>query len=116
MRERKSPVDQIPKRELFAYRAELKGELFRALRAMFRRLHEEEGLTQAEIARRLNADPGLISRRMRGQQNMRLETLSDLARAMNCRVDVKLTSFKSVQGRAEPERTARLVAGQQGGT
>ena len=95
MSEKKSKDEMIPKRELWEYRAELKGQLFRALREMLSSL-KRSGVNQATIVRRLQADPGRISKRLSGKENMTLETISDLARAMECRVDVKLTHFSEV--------------------
>jgi len=45
-------------------------------------------------------DEGQLSRRLRGDYDLRLETLSDLARGLECRMDVKLTPLADV-GRPE---------------
>lgn len=90
-----SKDEMITKRELWEYRAELKGQLFRALREMLSSL-QSSGVNQATIARRLNADPARVSKRLSGKENMTLETISDLARAMECRIDVQLTHFSEM--------------------
>lgn len=80
-----------------AYRLRLKSKLFRDIRGLFHRLNKEKGLTQKEIARRLEIDEALVSKRLRGDANLTLNTLCDLARAMDARVDVKVTPLADVQ-------------------
>jgi transcriptional regulator with XRE-family HTH domain len=90
-----SEVRPIPKRELLNYRAEIKNEIFRQIRKMFHRL-KQTGFTQKDLATKLGIDEGMLSRRMRGENDMRLETFSDLARGLDCRIDVRLTSLTEV--------------------
>ena len=73
----------------FSFMHGLLGEIQRA----YRRVHEKEGLTQKDIAQRLNRDQGFISRRLRGQQNMTVRTMNNIARAMGCRLNVSLDSL-----------------------
>jgi len=49
------------------------------------------GVPKAEIARRLGVDRSLVTRRLNGTSNMTLESLSDLAWAMDQTVEVRLT-------------------------
>jgi transcriptional regulator with XRE-family HTH domain len=88
-------VVPIPKRELLAYRADFKGSIFRQIREMFARL-KETGFTQKELAEKIDMDKGHLSRRLRGDYDLQLETLSDLARGLNCRIDVRLTPLSDV--------------------
>jgi transcriptional regulator with XRE-family HTH domain len=101
--------NRIPERELLSYRAEVKGEIFRQIRQRLRLL-QEEGLTQKDLADRLGMDPGLLSRRLKGEQDMRLETLSDLARGLDCRIDVSLVPvtqvFLSIDNQAQTQAQA----------
>jgi|SRR5882724_1250373 len=90
-----SRVEPISKRELLDYRAEIKSEIFRQIRKMFQRL-KQTGFTQKDLAKKLGIDEGLLSRRMRGENDMRLETFSDLARGLDCMIDVKLTPLTEV--------------------
>ena len=87
-----SDAKPILKRELLAYRADIKNEIFRQIRLMFYRLK----VTQKELAFRLAMDEGQLSRCLRGENDMRLETFSDLARALECRLDVRLTPLADV--------------------
>lgn len=84
------PTAAISKRELLAYQADVKGAIFRQIRQMFSRL-KGGGFTQKEFAARIGMDEGQLSRRLRGDYDLKLETLSDLARGLECRIDVKLT-------------------------
>ena len=87
-----SDVKPISRRELLAYRADIKNEIFRQIRAMFHRLQ----ITQKELAAKLSMDEASLSRRLRGANDMRLESFSDLARGLDCRIDVRLTPLKDV--------------------
>jgi transcriptional regulator with XRE-family HTH domain len=57
---------------------------------------KQHGVTQKTLARRIGIDEGQLSRRLRGHYDLRLETLSDLARGLECRIDVKLTPLADV--------------------
>jgi transcriptional regulator with XRE-family HTH domain len=82
-------VTPISKRELLAYQANVKGAIFRQIREAFSRL-KQSGFTQKDLAAKIGMDEGQLSRRLRGDYDLRLETLSDLARGLDCRIDVKL--------------------------
>ncbi|HEV7601763.1 MAG TPA: helix-turn-helix transcriptional regulator [Bradyrhizobium sp.] len=88
-------VKPISKRELLAYQADVKGSIFRQIREVLARF-KERGFTQKELADKIGMDPGQLSRRLRGDYDLQLETLSDLARGLDCRIDVKLTSINQV--------------------
>jgi transcriptional regulator with XRE-family HTH domain len=47
-------------------------------------------LTRAEVARILGKDKAFVTRKLTGEENMTLETLSDLAFAMDRTIDIKL--------------------------
>jgi transcriptional regulator with XRE-family HTH domain len=89
------PTTFIPKRERLAYQADLKGLIFRQIRQAFIRA-KESGFTQKEYAARIDMDEGQLSRRLRGDFDLKLETLSDLARGLEYRIDVKLTPLADV--------------------
>jgi transcriptional regulator with XRE-family HTH domain len=48
-------------------------------------------LKQEDIASRLGKDPATVSRCLRGQRDMSLRTMHDLARGMNCRLQIEVT-------------------------
>jgi transcriptional regulator with XRE-family HTH domain len=49
-------------------------------------LRASEGLSQDDIAAMLNADKALISKRLKGLENLTLRTLSYMASALTCRL------------------------------
>lgn len=86
----------IRKRELLDYSADVKAALFRQIWKRFAYLEKTFQFSQVHLAKRLNVGKAVISRRLRGENDMRLETLSDLARGLNCRIDVVLTPFEQI--------------------
>jgi transcriptional regulator with XRE-family HTH domain len=88
-------VTPISKQELLEYQADVKGSIFRQIRLTFARL-KQSGLTQKDLATKIGMNEGQLSRRLRGDYDLRLETLSDLARGLDCRIDVKLTPLPGV--------------------
>ena len=93
---------RIPEEQLaehwFAFMHRLMGKLQQAFLAESR----ATGLTQQDIADRLGKSPSFISRRLRGQQNMTIRTMHDMARAMGCRLDVDLRPLRSLQPANRP--------------
>jgi transcriptional regulator with XRE-family HTH domain len=85
----------ISKRELLAYQADIKGSIFRQIREMLAR-RKDQGFTQKELAEKIGMDAGQLSRRLRGDYDSKLETLSDLARGLDCRIDVTLTPINQM--------------------
>lgn len=78
------------------FRAELFNSVHRELHRALLRMEEEEGLSQAEIARKLNVHPSVVSRRFNGTANLTLEVLADISRAMMHRVEVKFVALKDL--------------------
>jgi transcriptional regulator with XRE-family HTH domain len=95
-------IKPISKRELLAYQADVKGSIFRQIRERFAHL-KERGFTQKDLGFCIDMDAGQLSRRLRGDYDLRLETLSDLARALECRIDVKLTPLAEVIALSPPQ-------------
>jgi len=90
-------ADPIPERELLDYSAEVKASLFRQIWKRFRFLEKTLGFSQQHLAQRLGVGKAVISRRLHGENDMRLETLSDLARGLDCRIDVLLRPFEEIE-------------------
>jgi transcriptional regulator with XRE-family HTH domain len=82
--------DPVSKRELLVYRAELKASIFRQIHRILTQLKASE-FSQKDLARKLGVDEGALSRRLRGENDMQIETLCDLARGLDCRLEVELT-------------------------
>lgn len=85
-------VRQIPKAELrelwHSFRHQTLGELQAAYRTC--------GVTQEEIGIRIDKDPATVSKCLRGQRNMTMETMFLLARGMDCRLRVVLEKLGSL--------------------
>lgn len=63
---------------------------------------EREGLTQAELARRLGKTKGFVSQVLAGDRNLTLRTIADIADALELRAELQLV--------ARPRRAARPKA------
>ena len=93
----KQPLERpFPERELLAYRAEFRNNLFRQIHRRLRQL-KVSGFTQKRIAIRLGLDPGQLSKVLRGETDIRLETLADLARALGCRIRTTLSPVEQLE-------------------
>lgn len=74
----------------------LVGEIQHALNAALEEEHEKRGLTRSQIARALGRDKAFVTRKLAGMSNMTIETLADLAYALNRPVKVSLPSRDAV--------------------
>ena len=113
MTDRKLP--RIPEDELAESWYGFMHDLLVEVQKAYRRAHKDRDLTQAEIAHRLGRDPGFISRCLRGQQNMTVRTMNNIARAMDCRLEVNLKDLHDIHNisNAAPTGTVwNLYSGQ----
>ena len=53
---------------------------------------EDDGVTRAELARRLGRTPGFVSQLLGGERNLTLRTIADIAAALSLRPSFKLSS------------------------
>jgi transcriptional regulator with XRE-family HTH domain len=67
-----------------------------------------EGVTKAELARRLGKTKGFVSQILAGGRNLTLRTVADVADVLGCRVRVEVLSQNEV-GRVPIARTSVLV-------
>jgi transcriptional regulator with XRE-family HTH domain len=56
----------------------------------------DQGITQDDLASRLNVDKSLISRRLNGRENLTLRSLSYMASAMECRLIIQFQPFEEI--------------------
>jgi transcriptional regulator with XRE-family HTH domain len=54
------------------------------------RLTEEMGVSRAELARRLGTSPAYVTKIFRGDVNFTVETMTKLARAIGCALELRL--------------------------
>mgnify|MGYP001582117235 CR=1 FL=1 len=53
-------------------------------------MRERKGMTQEDMARRLKVRPSMVSRIEAGKQNLTLESLHKIAKALSTRIRVEL--------------------------
>ncbi len=80
---------RIPERELLVYAATLKSDAFHELRHALNE-KKKAGFTQKRLAERIGMDEGFLSRKLKGEDDLQLETLAVLARGMDYKFEVKL--------------------------
>jgi hypothetical protein len=90
-----------PRRRSFV---RLIGEIRHALNQALVEEHEKRGLTRSKIADILGVNKSLVTRRLAGTSNMTLETLADLAYALDRPVKVTMPS------RSLPAQSNQYVA------
>ena len=95
-----STIQRIPEDELaehwFGFKQDLLGEL--------QRKYREQHITQRYIAERIGKEESVVSRCLRGQQNMTVRTMHDLARGMNCSLRLSIERLDDLP-RANRPRT-----------
>ena len=101
---------ELPKSDLWE---EYYTNLHRAYNAMWQAF-KMRGVSQDQIAARLGADKGLISKRLKGGENLTFKTLSFMASAMKCRLSLAFIPYEAVEaprswGDAITETTNRTV-------
>jgi transcriptional regulator with XRE-family HTH domain len=92
----------LSERELLSYQADLRSQIFRQVHRTFRHL-KERGFTQRKFAKRLGMHASQLSRILKGENDLRLETLSDLARALECRIEVRIVPLDTDAARKEEQ-------------
>src|SRR3989338_3947150 len=84
---------RISEEQLAEYWFDIRHRVFEQLRTAFHR----SGIKQETIAARLGRNKSLISRWITGQENLTLRTMSYLARAMNCRLEINVRSLAELR-------------------
>lgn len=93
----------------------LVGKVEGQLREIFSKRNEEFGLTQSDIARKLDVHRSVIQRRLKGETNMTLETVADMAWAVGACIDVDIFDPKERTDRNDYLRDATTTAWTGGG-
>ena len=78
--------------------ARLLGEIQHALLEALDEEYRDRGLTRAEIARLIGRDKSFVTRKLTGESNMTLQSLADLAFALDRPVKVQLPSRGTAVG------------------
>jgi hypothetical protein len=77
------------------YYANLKTALA-SMRQLYKLRLRCDGLTQDDIAASLSVDKSLVSRRLNGDENFTLKTLSFMASAMKCRLQIRFRPYEEL--------------------
>ncbi len=85
---------QITEEDLSYFRHRIKNMAFQSLMAKFVERAESDGFTKALIATRLGKDRAQITRLFAGPTNWTLDTLSDLALALDLEPEVTFESLR----------------------
>lgn len=99
--------------------ARLIGEVRRALNEALIEENKAHGLTKSKIAATLGKNKSFVSRQLNGTGNMTLETLADLAYALNRPVKIAIpsrgvaahTSYGSNQSGSQSNSTSPVIPG-----
>lgn len=67
----------------------------KAVAARLRRLREEAGVTQSELARRLGTTQSAVARLEAGQQRLNLATIKRVAEALDCDAELVIRERRS---------------------
>ena len=84
-----------PRRRKFV---RLIGDIQEELHRVLMDEHEVRGITQADIARMLGKDRSFVSRKMSGRSNMTLETIAELAWALDREILFRMPSSEEILG------------------
>ena len=88
-------IKEIPKEDLAELWFSFNHNVLEQLQSRAREL-KKDGITQEIIAARLGVGPAVVSRRLKGRQNMSMRTMHDLARAMGCRLRVAVDDLSAL--------------------
>jgi hypothetical protein len=98
-----------PRRRSFV---RLIGDIRYALNTALGEEHKDKNLTKSDVAKILKTNKSFVTRKLSGESNMTLATLSDLAFALNRTVNITLPSKRPAEGSnyvAEPREVASPV-------
>jgi transcriptional regulator with XRE-family HTH domain len=70
---------------------------YRAMREAFLTRRQKSDINQQVIADRLGWDKALVSRRLHGRANLTFKTMSALATAMDCRLNVEFMEYDDMR-------------------
>jgi len=93
----------------------LSGMIESQLRDAYAHRHEQSGLTQADLAKKLEVDKSAIHNRLHGKSNMTLETIANMIWALghDVRVDIFDPTIKTETNFFVPEEEENFDPGGQ---
>jgi transcriptional regulator with XRE-family HTH domain len=93
----------------------LAGEIEGQLREAYHRRFQAGQLNQSSLAERLDVGRSVISRRLNGRTNMTIETIADMAWALDLEVEITIRD-KRAAGPASAEPVPALMRSEAGRT
>jgi len=84
----KAKKTPIPEKVLLSEYYANKHRAYNSMMDVFDERIENEGLTQEDLAVLLSINKGVVSRRLNGSANITLKTLSNMATALRCKLNV----------------------------
>ena len=90
----KNSITPITERILLSEYYDNKHDAFHSMMDAFDLRAEKDGLNQEMLAELLGVNKGVVSRRLNGSANITLKTLSNMATALKCRLNI---SFQPVE-------------------
>lgn len=101
--------EPIPRRTLTYFRRRLSNRLHALVLEEFARLEAEKKITKADLARRIDRAPELISRWLGGPGNWTADTLSDLMLGMGCEPDFSVKHLRQATATQDIRASLRAV-------
>ena len=94
----------ISEEDMKRFNALFARSIWQQLHDAFEHRSKDWGLTKTDLAKALNVNKSVISRRLNGSCNFTLEVISDMARALEYRPFIELKSYESLadQGNKQP--------------
>ncbi len=89
--------NRISRSDIYYFRQRQKNKVFQSVLAYFSDQAAKSRLTKKELAERIGRDPATITRWFSGPSNWRLDTISDLLRAMNAEMKYEIVSLNHNQ-------------------
>lgn len=98
-------ADRFTDERRYRLRSRFRRRIVKELRRLMK-IREAQGLTQQNVADRLSIDKALISKRLSGECNMTLDTLSDMLFALDARLNPQIETAEEISTRVEETKTS----------
>jgi transcriptional regulator with XRE-family HTH domain len=92
-----SAIKRLPETDLLDDFYDSMHRAYSHLRVAFKRRAETQGLSQDDLATKLGSNKAIISKRLRGRENLTLKSLSYMASALDCRLNVTFEPYEEIR-------------------
>ncbi|MEQ1706403.1 MAG: helix-turn-helix transcriptional regulator, partial [Rickettsiales bacterium] len=97
MTKEKNNIEPISEKKLLSEYYANKHRAYNSMMDIFDNRVENNGFNQDVIAILLNVNKGVISRRLNGSANITLKTLSNMATALKCKLNINFEPLEKLQ-------------------